>query len=431
MVREKPPKAPPPIPLDERKRPPDASPTKTVISTPVSLQTKNRNLSLTRLEFTTKKNGATVNAEPLHKLVKKLLDHVFDADPTLEIYPIHAWPKQYTTVSSTVKTAPETDEHTEKTTEKNTKKNTEKAPTLTTPDTLPTDRTSFDKYFQYTSDEHHPGESAKIVVRFYSAGSKTLTELKDAATLDFLKQNNMWMNASHYDTLRESTPGWFLRVHPDATNRKDYYRDLHAFLSLNLEFGNGDVDDSFIPVSSRNKKPKFSSEPSVVTPVKTTPTYPPFSIVSKRTGTMGPATKGKKGEYIHTKVLQIRCETIHADRLQNILAAACDNNRLRDSFIPHSMKEMDPTLYLTAIQAQNAFLSSATAIRVDGLCDGALDRRYDGTDTTLRSIIDNSSLFFRVDETATSFRSEGRSLFVTDHTLPRRIHRRHSKKVIS
>ena len=280
---------------------------------------------------------------------------------------------------------------------------------------LPTDRTGFDKYFQYTSDERHPGESPKIVVRFYSAASKKLTELKDPATLDFLKANHMWMHANRFDTLRESSIGFLLRVHPDATNRTDYASHLHDFLSTVVKSDPDlGIDNVFTPVPP--KRSKHSSESSAVTPVATTQTCPPFSIVARSTGTMGPATQGKKAEYIPTRVLQIRCETVHAARLQNILAAICDKNQLHDPFIPHSLKVTDPSLYLTVIQAQNIFLSSASAIRVDGFTTGALDLPYDetATDTTLRSMIMKSGLFSRIDETVSSFRSDGRALFVTD-----------------
>jgi hypothetical protein len=68
---------------------------------------------LIRLKFTTRTNGVDVNTDvPLPKLVKELVTHLFDYDPTLEIHPIDAWPTQYTAVSTTVKTALEIDKHT-------------------------------------------------------------------------------------------------------------------------------------------------------------------------------------------------------------------------------------------------------------------------------------------------------------------------------
>jgi hypothetical protein len=116
------------IPPAEHQRSTDSSLTKTDISSHVSFKTENKNLSLTRLEFTTRRNGVDINADiPLPKLVKKLVTHLFDIDPTLKIYPINDWPKQYTTGSTTVKTAPETNQNTEKDTEKD----TEKTPTTT------------------------------------------------------------------------------------------------------------------------------------------------------------------------------------------------------------------------------------------------------------------------------------------------------------
>jgi hypothetical protein len=93
MVKEKPHEAPPPTPLADRKRSPDSSLTQTVISSTDSFKTENRNLSLMRLEFTTRNKGVDVSKDvPLPKLAKKLLSHLFDTDPTLEIYPVTAWP---------------------------------------------------------------------------------------------------------------------------------------------------------------------------------------------------------------------------------------------------------------------------------------------------------------------------------------------------
>jgi hypothetical protein len=414
MVKEKPPTAPPPIPLAERKRSPDSSPTKTVILSPESFKTETKNLSLIRLEFTTRKFKTDVNNDPLHKLVQKLVTRLFITDPTLEIYPLVDWPEQYTTVSSTVKTAPETDKHNTNHNEKTHENNKEKSPTITTAATLPADRISFDKYFQYISSEHHPGESKKIVVRMYCAGKKSLSEHKNDSTLDFLFENHMWINASHYDTIRESTIGWLLHVHPDATNRKHYTSQLYDFLNEVVQSDPtcGSSEAAFTTVTPKTKRSKPSESSA---PAKTTPTCPPFYLVAKRTGTMRPPTKDKKAEYVQTKVLQIRCETIHAVELQNILSALCDSNQLTDTFIPHSLKETDPSLYLTAIQAQEIFLSNATAIRVDGFSTGGLDLPYETDDTTLRSMIMKSGLFFRIDETVQTARSEGRVLFVTDH----------------
>jgi hypothetical protein len=420
MVKNKPPEAPSSIPLAERKRPPDSSITQTVISSPVPSKTNNRNLGLIRLEFTTRKNGSVINDEPLPKLVKKLVTHLIEADPTLEIHPIDAWPKQYTTVSSTVKPAPETDKHNTTHTKKNTVKITEKSPTITTSAALPTDRIGFDKYFQYTSDEHHPGEANKVVVRFYSAASKKLTELKNPITLDFLRENNMWVSTSKFETLRESTIGWIFKVNPLATNRDHYGHQLYDFLTTAVqsdpELGTDTTSTSATPNNKRTKH----SESSAVAPVKPTPTCPPFSIIVRNTGVMCPPAPGKKPEYLPTKALMIRCKTVHAERLQNILAAACDKGLLHDAFIPHSIKQTEPKLYQAAIKAQLAFIASSTVISVEGFSAGGLDLPYyeDATaaadTTTLRSMIMESGLFSRIDETVSSFRSAGCVFFATD-----------------
>jgi hypothetical protein len=220
----------------------------------------------------------------------------------------------------------------------------------------------------------------------------------------------MWMHESRFDTLRESSIGFLLRVHPDATNRKAYASNLHEFLTTCVK-GNPELGIDAVPTPVNTKR-KHSSESSAPTPDPTTQTCPPFSIGAKHTGILRPAANGKKAEYMTAKVLQIRCATVDSERLQNLLAAACDKNQLHDPFIPHSLKGSDPSLYLATIQAQNVFLSSATAIRVEGFRTGSFDRLYDEKDT-LRSMIMKSGLFSRIDETVTSFRSEGRALFVT------------------
>jgi hypothetical protein len=252
-----------------------------------------------------------------------------------------------------------------------------------------------------------------------SSFGKKLTELKTPATLDFLRENYMWVNASHFDTLHESTIGWFQGVHPDATNRNDYQSQLHDFLTAVVQSDPeiGTEAAAFMPVTPNTKRTKHSSESSAVPPVKPTPMCPPFTILARNTGTMCPTAEGKKAVYLPTKVIQIRCETVHAERLQNILAATCDKGQLHNPFIPHSLKASSPKLYCIAIRAQNVFLDSSTVIRVDGFSKGSLDLPFDETaaDTTLRSMIGKSGLFSRVDETVTSFRSEGRALFVTDY----------------
>jgi hypothetical protein len=144
------------------------------------------------------------------------------------------------------------------------------------------------------------------------------------------------------------------------------------------------------------------------------PTCPPFTLVAKHTGIMCPATQGKPPAYLSAHVLQIRCETVHATLLQNLLASIYTKVPFSDSFIPSSLIEIDPSLYLAAIQDQNTFVKSCSIICGDGFRPGALDLPH--ANTTLRTIIANSKLFFRVDETFSSFRSEGRAYFVTKYS---------------
>jgi hypothetical protein len=420
MANEKPPPVPPPNLLTESKRPPDISTTETVILSPASSTTEPSNRLLIRLEFALRRIGKsphdTTNNEPLPTLIKKALDPIFATNEDLEIHPIDDWPKHLTTVTSNVKTAPETVPHNNHNTEKTTNKN-KKIPIITTPASLPTDRIGIDKYFQYTPDEHHPGEAKKVVVRLYITTSKTVADLKQDVTTDFLQQNNMWLTESRFDTLRESTIGWLHKVHPDATNRDHYSRQLQTFLTDHSTYSNSDdSDDEFTSATLNNKRSKPSSEASDDTPVKPTPTCPPFSILSKSTGFNLPTKDKKKGDYISTEVLQIRCATVDAVRLQDILADACFKQQFRDSFIPYSLKTSNPSGYAGYIKAQQKFLENTTAIKVDGFSTGGLDLEIDTDEgkTTLRSKIDGSGLFLRVDETITAFRSKGRALFVTD-----------------
>jgi hypothetical protein len=417
MVKEKPTTPPPPHLPAEGNRPPETSLTETVLLSPPSSTTDRRNLRLIRIEFTTKRRGKdsndTTNNEPLQALLKKGTLPLFEADPNLKLHPITDWPANFTTASSSVKPAPNTEQHITNNTEKTTE-NKKKSPIITTPDTLPIDRIGLDKYVQYTSDEHHPGEAKKIVIRICITTSKTVAEFRKAATPEFLQANHMWFNESNFDTLRESTIGWFLRVHPDATNRTHYASHLHDFLSTHSQYP--DVEDEFTPVTINNERPRSSSEASAVPPVKPTPTCPHFTILKKRTGVNLPTQDNKKGDYISVEVLQIRCETVHSKHLQNILAAASVDGKLGDQFIPYSVKATDPSLYIQSIQAQQLFLKSTTAIRVDGFSNGGLDLPLfdDSRSDTLRSIISSTKIFMRVDETVTSFRSRGRALFVVE-----------------
>ena len=413
MEKEKPLPAPPPNPPTERKRPHDISLTEPVILSPPSSTTEHENHRLIRLEFYTRTQGKdqrnTTNNEPLQTLIKNALTHVYKTVPSFEVHPLEDWPKRYTTVSSTVKTAPGSEKHSSN----HNGKIAEKLPIITTPDALPTDRIGLDKYFQYTSEEHHPGEPKKIVVRLYSTTSKTVPEIRQALTTELLQKHDMWMSESRFDTLRESTIGWILKVHPDATNRGIYESQLYEFLKKLTAANAAAAEEAFTPVTQTNKRPKASEELSAVSPVK--PTCPLFSVFSKRTGVNLPTTDGKRGTYIATRVLQIRCETAESTHLQHILADACKNKQYQDKFIPYSLKASNPSLYIQAIKTQQVFLSTATVICVDGFSSGGLDLPYkDESEDTLRSLIGPSQLFIRIDETVTSSRSKGRVLFLTD-----------------
>jgi hypothetical protein len=66
----------------------------------------------------------------------------------------------------------------------------------------------------------------------------------------------MWLNESNFDTLRESTIGWFIRVNPNATKRDHYTSQLHEFLATHSTFA--DAADVFTPVTPNNKRSKSS-----------------------------------------------------------------------------------------------------------------------------------------------------------------------------
>jgi hypothetical protein len=388
MVRQTPRAAPPPISLAERKRPPDISLTEAVISSPVSIQTKNRNLSFIRLEFTTRQNGAEVN-NALPTQVKKL----FATDPTLEIYPIDTWPTQYITVSSSVKAAPETDKHNTNHTEKTQKK----LPTLATSDTIPTDSTGFEKYFQYTSDEHHPGQTKKIVVRFYSAGSKTMAELKNPCDHRFPSGKS---HVGHRQPFRHPP-----RVHHRVASRSP--SDRHEPQSLPTKplrpsrrgrriypriRQHSRVHASYIEQQAPKALPIIQRCPFS----RNAPLDPNVSTIHQSRQTYRYHVSSNQKKTIRTSLSECPTDplqTVHAMLLQNMLASIYDRVRLPDRFIPYSLKQTHPSLYLTAIQVQSVFLKSCTVIRVDGFRSGGLDLPH--TNTTLRTIIARSKLFSR------------------------------------
>jgi hypothetical protein len=253
MVRGNPPTASPPPSHTKRKHPPHVSPTQTVISSTVPPQTDSRNPCFIRLEFTTRHKGVDVNNDSLTTLVKKLLSHLFATDPTLEIYPINTWPKQNTTASSNTN-------HTEKT-----KQTTEKSPTLTTFDTVPSDFTVFDKYFQYTLHEHHPQQTNKTIVRFYSAGSKTTAELRNPATTAFLKANKMWVNSSNFpatvefDSSADASPSSNTTcLSPKTTTfMSDTWSDTITTLATKIKLAIFRIDMQYLLSSQNNTYRQF------------------------------------------------------------------------------------------------------------------------------------------------------------------------------
>jgi hypothetical protein len=306
--------------------------------------------------------GFNVNTDPLPILVKKLLPHLFATDPTFEIYPIDSWPKEYTAASFNAN-HPETTQQTKK-----------KSPTLTTADTVPSDFTLFAKYFEYTLHERHPQQTKKTVVRFYSAGSKTMAELRNPATTAFLKANKMWVNSNNFVTLQESTIGWFRGAHPTTTNRNVYQRNLQDLLASAIqdqpEFGSIAATTPDTPNNKRHQSAASSAVPLVATLIQT-PTCPPFCIVPQYIGMVCPATNGKPSEYLSAHVLQLRCETVHATLLQNMLARIWDRVRFPDEFIPFSMQEENPPRYLAAIQdlLLGAPSPSPTTVEFDSSAD--------------------------------------------------------------
>ena len=406
----KPSSVPPSKPIDKTTHSPAPSITAPVILNPVSSQTAYSNLKMTRMEFTLRNGGHPVNSNvPIQTLTKTLLTRLYVEDPTIVIFAVNDWPSKFSTGSSTVKLAPGTEKNLD------TAEMSKTSPTITTATSLPTDRNGFDKYFEYTSEEHHPNEAKKIIARFYSASSKTLKEIKTRSMHDFLLANNMWLSPSRFETLRESTIGWQHKVHPDATNRDDYGTNLKTFLSLAAAHPAPATDTDFTTVTT-NKRPKLS-QPSAASSKKKPP-CPPFTVVAKNIGFRTPSTKNAGPEYIKTRVLLIRCETAHATYLQELLKNACETKMLTDMFIPYSLKKSNPALYLSAFQTQIQFLENAHVMRVDGFSRDGLDIPYtgdDGTNTTLRETIMSSQVFHRIDKTATP-KSEGRALFVVRTT---------------
>jgi hypothetical protein len=203
MVREKPPTAPPPPSHTERMHHPHISLTQPVISSLVPPQTNNGNPCYIRFEFTTRHHRDVDNYHSVTTLMEKLLSHLRAKDPTLVIYPTNTWPQPNITASSNTN-------HTEKL-----PKNTEKTPTLTTLDTVPSNFTLSDKYFQYAFQEYHPNQTT--VVCFYSAGSKTTAALRNPATTAFLQANKMWVHSSNFSAPAPNTTTFMCDTSSDTT----------------------------------------------------------------------------------------------------------------------------------------------------------------------------------------------------------------------
>ena len=174
-------------------------------------------------------------------------------------------------------------------------------------DVFPVDE-DFTKHF-VTKTEKTKFNTVKVITHMNIISEETISRIKWRPLVrNFIHEKRIWVKQDRYETAITSTPGYFIGLHPRATNKQMFYEDIVGSMD------NVILDKNNNEVQKWNERNKSGDQK-----------YPKFHI----------ETSIRKWGQLQSEVIGVQCAKVDAQYLKYLLSSIVEQKILQDClFVP-------------------------------------------------------------------------------------------------
>ena len=233
----------------------------------------------------------------------------------------------------------------------------------------------FTKHF-VTKTEKTKFNSVKVITHMNIISEETISRIKWRPLVrNFIHEKRIWVKQDRYETAITSTPGYFIGLHPRATNKQMFYDDIVGSMEKVI------LDNNNNEIQKWNERNKSGDRK-----------YPKFHI----------ETIIRKWGQIQSEVIGVQCAKVDAQYLKYLLSSIVEQKILQDClFVPigiHLMTSSDVLSNL--LQQHNKFLSNTATFDIfDIYPEEMLATNETSSDATLMDKISESKLIHKIERT--------------------------------
>ena len=226
--------------------------------------------------------------------------------------------------------------------------------------TLPEDE-EFNECFQLVTKIFR--KHKKVIVHCTILTEQPLNRVKYSSEVkDYIFQNNIWIKVDRYDSKEESSPGFFVMIHPKLINREDFTVSVVRALKK--------VKEDQMDLSSDMKDNVQFSKSKDVTGV------PEFHLELSQ----------KKWGKLRTEVIRINCALDDADELKSMLSMISERNLLPTGiFVPVGIHLLSGPEVMTQLLTEHVkYINNVRGIPITGISIANMDSLQDNDLPTVR-----------------------------------------------
>ena len=206
-------------------------------------------------------------------------------------------------------------------------------------------------FYQIDHGEKDRGQT-NVVVVFKIACDCGVGELKKSGMMQYLAEQNIYVNPHKFQTVRIKKIGFITHVHPAFTNAEDYAKEAEANIKTfveQIDTDNEEIDEDMRQFSeSKEAIPKFEV------------------VINGNTNYRKPLTneerKSKNNQprsQLKTTTYEIQCEAGNATTLSMLLMIATHDDMWQiGRFIPYAWARQNPEAYIQALKEQIEFMET-------------------------------------------------------------------------
>ena len=239
-------------------------------------------------------------------------------------------------------------------------------------DKLPLEQKFVEKFKVHKTETRYGTSRVYVHVRLLT--TEDVARLKWRPIVrDYIFNHNIWVREDKFQAQISSTPGYFVGIHPRATNKEDFKNVLISAMN------DAEIDENKDVVKEWKNTPEGDKK------------IPEFTL----------HTAVRKWGQIRTEVISIECVKTQAKYMKYIVSTTVEQKLVDDClFIPIGIHLMKSSEVLSNLLRQhNKFVADTETFDVFGIYPETLEKIMGKNNTTLLQEMENTGYFKKMERT--------------------------------